>query len=360
MTTSESGGGKGAKNERALVRGYFAHVNADFHRLERRSREELLNDLPSGLRELLMKVDASGDMGADDEARLDWGEIATLEDKILARDDDLAVRRKAWQIRSRYARLAGPERYQAYLASGPPDANDTQVAGSELRADLRRVLAATHFTYSMAMVRENNRRRVLRSLLVWTLGLCLPALLLAGLLQQSEGRGAQAALLCCVIFFGCVGAYVSIQRRLQNTSDGGDPVIGILLLQEFYLVQRYPLIAGGVFAIVLYLILAGGFMQGTLFPMLDANGVPIDVANWAKLLIWSFIAGFAERLVPDTLDRLVNQAKLASETAPMAGSSGSQRHGTETDPKTRARQAGASADKLLADFRIKAPTPPPV
>ena len=361
MTTRQSGGSKGLKNERALIRGYFAHVNADFHRLARLTREDLLNDLPGGLKDLLVKMDASGDIEEADEARLDWGEIATLEDKILARDDDLAVRRKAWQIRSRYARLAGPERYQAYLASGPPDANDAQVPIDALRADLRRVLATTHFTYSMAMVRENNRRRVLRSLIIWTIGLCLPALLLAGLLPKSEGRGAQAALLCSVIFFGCLGAYVSIQRRLQNTSDGGDPVIGILLLQEFYLVQRYPLIAGGVFAVVLYLIVAAGFMQGTLFPTLNDHGLPSNVVNWAKLLIWSFIAGFAERLVPDTLDRLVNQAKLASETAPMAATTtagGSQKAPAEATAGQR--QIAASAEKLLADFRTKAPTPPPV
>jgi hypothetical protein len=200
------------------------------------------------------------------------------------------------------------------------------------------------------------------SLLYWTLGLCVLTLLLAGALLGMENRAVHVGLLCIVMFFGCLGAYVSIQRRLQNTSDGGDPVIGILLLHEFYLVQVYPLIAGGVFAVVLYLILAGGFMEGTLFPMMSDDGVPDDIQNWAKLLIWSFIAGFAERLVPDTLDRLVNQAKLASETAPMAvaSTSGSQRQGTETDPKARAPQAGASSAKLLADFRTKAPTPPPV
>jgi hypothetical protein len=84
------------------------------------------------------------------------------------------------------------------------------------------------------MVRENNRRRVLE-------------LLLAGALLGMEDRAVHVGLLCIVMFFGCLGAYVSIQRRLQNTSDGGDPVIGILLLHEFYLVQVCPLIAGGVF-----------------------------------------------------------------------------------------------------------------
>ena len=32
---------------------------------------------------------------------------------------------------------------------------------------------------------------------------------------------------------------------------------------------------------------------------------PISGIDWFKLLIWSFAAGFAERLVPDAIDRIV-------------------------------------------------------
>jgi len=349
------------KNERDLKLDYFAHVIADFHRLSKRAREDVLVDLPPSLRGLVEQVAAQGRMELRDEAQLDWGEIATLEDKFLARDDDAGIRRRAWQIRQRYARLSGPERYQAYLASGPPDPNDTQTTPGALLADLRRLLAGTHFTYSMAMVRENNRRRVLRKLLWWTAGLLFPLLVASGSLIGFT-NGELAGLLCIVAFFGCLGAYVSIQRRLQNTADGGDPVIGILALHEFNAVQRFPLIAGGVFAVVLYLILAGKFMTGSLFPTLGTNGIPMDMENWAKLLIWSFIAGFAERLVPDALDRLVNQAQQASEATPMAAAS----TGTPSpkpltdDAKARESQAATRAAKLLEDFHTKAPTPPPV
>jgi hypothetical protein len=32
---------------------------------------------------------------------------------------------------------------------------------------------------------------------------------------------------------------------------------------------------------------------------------PVSAADLAKLLIWCLIAGFAERLIPDTLNRLI-------------------------------------------------------
>src|SRR5262245_53206237 len=115
------------KSERDLKLDYFAHVVADLHRLPRRLEEEVLANLPAGLAQFVVDVDRESQVHPDREHLLDWAEIATLEDKILTREDEVAVRRRAWQIRTRYARLAGPERMQAYLASGPPDEKDPKV-----------------------------------------------------------------------------------------------------------------------------------------------------------------------------------------------------------------------------------------
>ena len=53
----------------------------------------------------------------------------------------------------------------------------------------------------------------------------------------------------------------------------------------------------------------GGLVQGSLFPTFGDSGLRwialrFSVEDWAKLLVWSFIAGFSERLVPEILNNL--------------------------------------------------------
>jgi hypothetical protein len=89
---------------------------------------------------------------------------------------------------------------------------------------------------------------------------------------------------------------------------------------------------GSLAAIVLYFVFRAGLLRGLIFPDFTLPFLsgphlrsPMDellhgelpsVIEAAKLLIWSLVAGTAERLVPDLLTRLSDQAtksQLASE-----------------------------------------------
>lgn len=114
------------------------------------------------------------------------------------------------------------------------------------------------------------------------------------------------------IVFGCgiVGGFVSIQQRIRKI----DTEELTYLSQSWATILVIP-IFGGVFALVLYVLFLAGIVQGHLFPSfyVPPFGEPPttdDVARFlsttypktgsdlAKLMFWSFVAGFSERFVP--------------------------------------------------------------
>lgn len=65
---------------------------------------------------------------------------------------------------------------------------------------------------------------------------------------------------------------------------------------------------GAIFATLLFLTFIGGLVQGSLFPRFGGDGwfdVLFRPSDWARLMVWSFIAGFSERFVPDLLNNLI-------------------------------------------------------
>ena len=85
-------------------------------------------------------------------------------------------------------------------------------------------------------------------------------------------------------------------------------------------VQIAPII-GGLSAALLALLFASGLTSGVLFPKVAIIGkpdgasplfLPLNSANdvaFTMLIVWSFVACFGERLIPDALDRLAAQAE---------------------------------------------------
>jgi hypothetical protein len=121
----------------------------------------------------------------------------------------------------------------------------------------------------------------------------------------------QFATMALIPVFGAMGAMLSLQQRVENLPSKGDTVRSILAMESGRETLWTTSIAGAFFAIIMNLIFAGGMIEGNLFPSFkylnDAGGllpVPRPISDIAKMLIWAFVAGFAERLVPDTITRL--------------------------------------------------------
>lgn len=128
-----------------------------------------------------------------------------------------------------------------------------------------------------------------------------------------------------VLLAGALGAFFSALMRLYSLERLPAALVhadlrnlGKLHLTLYSLV---PPITGMIGAIVFYYAMASGLIGGDLFPKFDCIKpqsttqcgsffpdifyyAPTTSQGYAKVVIWAFIAGFSERLVPDALGRL--------------------------------------------------------
>ena len=125
------------------------------------------------------------------------------------------------------------------------------------------------------------------------------------------------ATLPVVLIFGALGAFVSLQRRLKHLSDDD-----LALMRASLTYVWLAPVAGALLAGVLYLLFIGQIVHGPLFPAFNTDTEAIKNAkgfvklfaiesptpsDYAKLLFWSFVAGFSEKFVTDVIGRFESQ-----------------------------------------------------
>lgn len=159
------------------------------------------------------------------------------------------------------------------------------------------------------------------------------ALLLAGEVGAQVTRPAVPAkqfmdlpIIPLVIFAGVLGATFSILQRVQR-STAADPLIALFNLRAARSQIYLSIVSGAIASLVVFAVFSGGMLEGGLFPRiananspqqcqgvmklvkyLQATG-PCTHTDYGKLVVWAFIAGFAERFVPDILDRFTATSK---------------------------------------------------
>jgi hypothetical protein len=137
----------------------------------------------------------------------------------------------------------------------------------------------------------------------------------------------QPPLLLLVMLGGMLGAFFSALTRLYKIEDLPialiSPAVTHLGGRYLFIYSFVPPVVGAIAAVVLYVAFAGDLLQGGLFPKIACkvtdgcgefkdivnNYAPDEPKDYAKALIWAFIAGFSERLVPDTLQAFAKKTQ---------------------------------------------------
>jgi hypothetical protein len=130
---------------------------------------------------------------------------------------------------------------------------------------------------------------------------------------------AFGAIFLFVVGAGVVGALFSSLLRLYHYEDLPKALTGSSGVKNFYLViyAILPLMIGGIAATVLYLAFMSGLLKGDLFPIFVCppddtkcgleKFAPNGPDHQAKALVWAFLSGFSERLVPDLLQNIAKK-----------------------------------------------------
>lgn len=193
----------------------------------------------------------------------------------------------------------------------------------ELVGELKALCGRLYRRYSLVTAVEDVRSRVAKRVLLCATVLSAVLFVCTFIpLFDSLPNGYGFAMT-----FGAWGAGVSTIVRLYAVDIRTDPLINWLNLEKSgFSVWLAPLL-GATFAVVLALVLHAGVVDALFFPEFTScwwqnfdfsttecmkekydKHFNASYVDFAKFAVWSFVAGWAERLVPDALNSLATRA----------------------------------------------------
>jgi hypothetical protein len=263
-----------------------------------------------------------------------WGDAYMLDTAIAQMLPTEYLHQRAWCLEVKYRDAVGnADAYDAFKKDESPHLVGEK--DDHLRARIQNMIRELYRLYTVIDCRENMReeisessRKTLFIVFVVLAGFWIVEFVLHSLHYDNLANSFDYGGVWGLVFTaGAIGGVLSLQRRLQSLPRHGESLSDLVELSGRMTVKFSPII-GGIFAIVLFLLFASGLVQGDLFPQVASrDGVanfvafigkvpPTSVIDWGKLLVWSFIAGFAERLVPDTLDNLIARSEQGKNKNP--------------------------------------------
>lgn len=251
-----------------------------------------------------------------------WEDLYQLELAVIKLEPFDSLKRRIWILRNEYREVASVDEIKDYFASNPPDPKTA--IESELRADAVHLQEELNWRYVVIWVFESFRGDIIKSLVGATMLLISVLLILICFWERLVNSVWLAStqinlpLLALIVVPGILGGLVSTLRRIQIARLGSNADADLSELEEGKLGIYLSPLLGGIFALLLFFIFTSGLMEGDLFPKFCFDdlllGEPKDYGCTilAKLIVWSFIAGFAEKFVPDKLQRFTEESEKKS------------------------------------------------
>jgi hypothetical protein len=297
------------QSDRRDRRTYFEYIRSELETVQPPDNPHLLATIESILKR-------------ENFDELDWHDVYRAERALLDALPMSGLQQKAWDIRARCFGVA-PAELRKLIPAQPDEEN-------ALRAHLGVLLQETYWHYCAKMSWEKQRewfaRMFREALIIIALVVAVPPVV--GALANHVLLRVPSPLdwswlkttyvLVMTASIGAMGGFVSLLQRLKNSP--GSYTDELLELQHAHVsVLCQAVSLGGIFALVLLAMFEGGIVSGAVFPSAPTGDISFtrlggaiydSAAELAKVMFWSFVAGFAERLVPDMIDRVTKSTKV--------------------------------------------------
>ena len=281
--------------------------------------------------------------------KLSIQEVWQVDLALMQMLPELAMRAKAVSTREGYRKIVSES--DPLNCGAAALTNITNSNGDQLRAELTDLMRGKYWYQLNAMLLERGFR-ALKFLLVCYTWVGLFAMVTLSLLAWrllGGDLGRAMAVIMATAYAGVMGAVISAARRTKSFNDiaasHSDPVVRLTRIENGKTGLHLSLITGSVFAVVLYLFFVAGIGESVLQPgFLPAfrsapsqpllGLIPASATDFSRLMLWAFAAGFAEKLVPDVLDRFTNLPDREANTPP-------------PPPRERERRSASGGDSKL-------------
>jgi hypothetical protein len=297
-------------------------------------------------------------------------------------------------LETEYRQAAGPTAYEAYLKASTPKPTDPPVSPDErdrlLRSEATYLVNETRRQQQLRQHVQSTRQSLLKAAFRswWMNAIPLLAMVLvflacmSGVKTAMEPRSSKTGdwtvelarqylivdatanqgtrpytplfkaliimtLLALAGIAGATGGMMSVIQRVQTDTPESDAITNLWALSQAETAVFFAPVTGLIFALVLSLFFAGGVLSGSVFPdfsdpqyQSEWFRVLFDGKALAVWLLWAFVAGFCERMVPDALDTLAKQQ--ADNNAKATPGAGARNLPAQNQPQTAV--AGAKND----------------